>query len=65
MSPGDDQVARLIHSGVGGSPRVMVQHARVVVGAIGYYHGTVIILLNVAAAAVLLAVLCSASSSGA
>ena len=29
----DGQLARLVHRGVGGSPRVMVQHARVMVGA--------------------------------
>ena len=36
-----DKFARLVHRGVGGSPRVMVQHARVVVGATSYYHGTI------------------------
>ena len=29
---GGDQFARLTHRGVGGPPRVMMQHARVVVG---------------------------------
>ena len=32
-----DQLARLVHRGVIGSPWVMVQHARVVVGATSYY----------------------------
>ena len=41
-----DQLARLAHRGVGGSRRVMVQHARVVVGScyqllVQYYHGTI------------------------
>ena len=38
MSPscGSDQFARHVHRGVGGSPRVMVQHTRVVVGATSY-----------------------------
>ena len=36
-----DQFARLVHRGVGGSLRVMVQHARVVIGATSYYHGTI------------------------
>ena len=46
MSPredsGGDQLARLVHRGVGSSLRVMVQHARrrVVIGATSYYHGT-------------------------
>ena len=31
-----DQPARLVHRGVIGSPRVMVQHSRVVVGATSY-----------------------------
>ena len=36
-----DQFARLVHGGVRGSPRVMVHHARVVVGATIYYHGPI------------------------
>ena len=33
------QFARFVHRGVGSSPRVMVQHARVVVGAVlPWYH---------------------------
>ena len=38
---GGDQLARLVHRGVGSSLRVMVHHARVVVGASSYniwYH---------------------------
>ena len=38
---GGDQLARLLHRGVGGFLRVIVQHARVVVGATSYYHGTI------------------------
>ena len=42
MSPrentGGDQLARLVHRGVGSSLPVMVQHARVVLGATSYYH---------------------------
>ena len=34
---GGDRLARFVHREVGGSPRVMVQHARVVVGATSYY----------------------------
>ena len=45
MSPretaGGDQLARLVHRGVGGSLRVMVQRARVIVGATSYYHSTI------------------------
>ena len=33
--------ARLVHRGVGGYPRVMAQHVRVVVGATSYYYGTI------------------------
>ena len=36
--PGGDQLARLVHREVGSSLRVMVQHARVAVGAASYYH---------------------------
>ena len=56
---GGDRLARFVHREVGGSPRVMVQHARVVVGATSYYH--VVPCINCStAAAVLLAVLCGA-----
>ena len=57
---GGDQI---VHRGVGGSPRVMMQHACVVVGATSYYHGTVHKLFY-SAAAVPRAVLCDAWSTG-
>ena len=38
---GGDQYARHAHRGVGGCPRVMVQHARLAVGANSCYHGTI------------------------
>ena len=45
--PGGDQLARLVNRGVGSSLRVMVQHARVLVGASNYhwYHPYMILLL--------------------
>ena len=36
-----DQLALLLHRGLGGSPRVVVQHVRVVIGETSYYHGTI------------------------
>ena len=47
---GGDQLARLVHRGVCGSPRMMVQHARAVVGASNYYHGTTSVYDSIAAA---------------
>ena len=49
-NPGGDQLARLVHRGVGSSLQLMVQYARVVVG-------TMVPVIHDSAAAVLLAVL--------
>ena len=57
---GGDQLARLVHRGVGDPPRVIVQHARVVVGATRYYDNTMVPCIYYSIAAVLLAVLCGA-----
>ena len=37
---GGDQLAQREHREIGSSPRVMVQHARMVVDATSCYHGT-------------------------